>query len=66
MTASILQQLLALYFAFISSWQLSSSEQILVGKRNSTIYLKDFTDLDFSTTRFVGLEIPKHNAFDQF
>ena len=32
MTASILQQLLALYFAIIYSWQLSSSEKSLVGK----------------------------------
>ena len=47
MTASILQQLLALYFAFIYRWQHSSGEKSLVGKKNSSIYLKDFTDLDF-------------------
>ena len=41
MTASVLQQLLASYFAIIYSWQLSSSEN------NSSIYLKYFTDLDF-------------------
>ena len=33
MTASILQQLLALYFAIMSSWQLSSSEKSLIGKK---------------------------------
>ena len=33
MTASILQQLLALYFAIIYSWELSSSEKSLVGKK---------------------------------
>ena len=33
MIASILQQLLALYFAMIYSWQLSSSEKSLVGKK---------------------------------
>ena len=33
MTASILQQLLALYFAITYSWQLSSSEKALVGKK---------------------------------
>ena len=32
MTASILNQLLALYFPIIYSWQLSSSEKSLVGK----------------------------------
>ena len=34
MTASILQQLLALYFPIIYSWQLSSSEILLVWKEN--------------------------------
>ena len=33
MTASILQQLLALYFAVTYSWQLLSSEKALVGKK---------------------------------
>ena len=33
MTASVLQQLLALYFSIIYSWQLSSSEKILLGKK---------------------------------
>ena len=47
MTASILQQLLALYFTVICSQQLSSSDKSLVGEKNSFIYLKDFTDLDF-------------------
>ena len=50
MTASILQQLLALYFAIRYSWQLSSSEKSLVGKKNSSVCLKDFTDLDFFFT----------------
>ena len=47
MTGSILQKLLALYFAIIRSWQLSSSDKPLVAKQNSSIYLKDFTNLDF-------------------
>ena len=46
MTAPILQQLLDLHFAIIYSWQLSSSEKSLLGKKNSSIYFKDFTDLD--------------------
>ena len=46
MTASVLQQLLASYFAIIYSWQLSSSEN------NSSIYLKYFTDLDFFFSNF--------------
>ena len=33
MIASILKQLLALYFALIYSWQLSSSKKSLVGKK---------------------------------
>ena len=33
MTASILRQLLALYFAIIYGWQLSSSEKLLAGKK---------------------------------
>ena len=47
MTASLSQQLLALYFAIIYIRQLSSSEKSLVWKKNSSIYLKDLTDLDF-------------------
>ena len=46
MNASILQQLLALYFVIIYSWQLSRSEKSLVGKKIHP-YIKDFTDLDF-------------------
>ena len=50
MDASILQLFLALQFASIYSWELSSSEKSLVGKQNkSSIYLKDFTDSDFFT-----------------
>ena len=41
------KNLLALYFAIIRSWQLSSSDKPLVAKQNSSIYLKDFTNLDF-------------------
>ena len=33
MIASILQQLLALYFSIMYCWQLSVSEKILVGKK---------------------------------
>ena len=55
MNASILQQLLALYFAIIYSWQLSCSEKSLVGKKNSSIYLKDFTDVDFFFFIFLHL-----------
>ena len=50
MNTSILQQLLALYFAIIYSWQLSSSEKSLVGKNNLFKYFKDFVDLDFFYT----------------
>ena len=80
MTASILQQFLALYFAILYSWQLWNSEKSFVGKK--LIYLKDFTDLEFffylpcrlrkayavlwAANRFVGSEKPKHNDFDQF
>ena len=46
MTTSILQQLLALYFAIIYSWQLSISGNSLVGEK-IIIYLKDFTNFDF-------------------
>ena len=47
MTASILQHLLALYFVITYSWQISSSEKSLAVKKSSSVYLKDFTDLDF-------------------
>ena len=47
MTAFVLQQLLALYFEIIYSSQLSSFGTPLVGKKISSINLKDFTDLDF-------------------
>ena len=50
MTAFILQQLLPLHFGIIYSWLLSSSEKTLVWKKNSSIYFKDFTDLDFFYT----------------
>ena len=38
MSASILQQLLTLYFAIIYNWQLSSSEKLLVGKKFILIF----------------------------
>ena len=47
MAASILQLLLALKFSVIYSWQLLLSEKSLVWRKNSSIYLHDFTDLDF-------------------
>ena len=47
-----LQQLLNLYFAIINSSQLSSSEKSLVGEKNSSIYFKDFTGLDFFLHRY--------------
>ena len=55
MNASILQQLLALYFAIIYSWQLISSEKPLVGKNFNHMSQRDFTDLfytDFSSFFF--------------
>ena len=45
-----LQQLLNLYFAIINSLQLSSSETSFVGGKNSSIYFKVFTGLDFFYT----------------
>ena len=57
MAASILQQLLALYFAIIYNWQLSSSEKSLVEKKNSSMYLKDFAGLDFFIYFFIYLFI---------
>ena len=50
MTASILLQLLTLYFAIIYSWPLSSSGKSLVWKKNSSIYFKNFTDIDLFHT----------------
>ena len=47
MTASILQQLLALYFEIIYSLQLGSGEEKKNTNKNSSIYFTDFTDLDF-------------------
>ena len=52
MTASILQRLSALYLAIRYSWQHSSSGKSLVRKKNSSIYFKNFTDLDFFYTEF--------------
>ena len=49
MTASILQRLLALYLRITYNWQLSSSKTSLV-KNNSSIYFKEFSDLDFFCT----------------
>ena len=47
MTASILRQLLTLYFAIIYNRQLSRSEKSLVRKKAHLIYFKDLTNLDF-------------------
>ena len=37
---------------YLASWQLSSSNKSLVGKKNSFIYLMDFTDLGFFSFSF--------------
>ena len=42
--------MLALYSAIKCNWQLSISEKSIVGEKNSTIYFKDSTDLDFFYT----------------
>ena len=47
MTASILNQLLALYFPIIYSWQLSSSEKSLVGK-NVHPYISKVLQISFT------------------
>ena len=46
MSASVLQQLMTLYFTIIYKCLLLSSEKSLVEKKSS-IYLKDFKYLDF-------------------
>ena len=51
MTGSILQQLLALYFAIIHSWQLSSSEKSFVWKKNHP-YFQGFYRFRFLLHRF--------------
>ena len=51
-TPSILQQLLALYFANIYSWHVLSSEMSIVGKINLSTCFKNFTDFDFFYTDF--------------
>ena len=51
MTASILQQLLALYFALIYSWQLSSSETSSVGKKIIYIF-KGFYRFRFTLHKY--------------
>ena len=50
MTASLLQQLLALYFAIIYSWQLSGSEKSLAGIKFLLYTSRIYTDLDFFYT----------------
>ena len=62
MAVSILQQLLPLYFVIIYNWQLSSSEKLLAGKKNSSIYFKDFTDLYFSYTNIFFFSFSLANA----
>ena len=67
MAASILQQLLALYFVTIYSWQLSSREKSLVEKKISFIYFKDFTDLVFFYTdiSFFIFSYAKHMLYSE-
>ena len=60
MNASILQQLLALYFAIIYSWQLISSEKPLVGKNFNHMSQRDFTDLFYTDFFSFFLEMPVH------
>ena len=55
MTACILQQQIALYFAIKYSWQISSREKLLFGKKKSSIYFEDFTDLDIFLQRYFPL-----------
>ena len=57
MTASILQQLLALYFIYNSYIYLATfkSWEVISLEKNSSIYLKDFTDLDFFVFIFFSL-----------
>ena len=62
MTASILQQLLALQIAIIYGWQLSSSEKSLVGKKYSSIYFKDFTDFFYIDNYFFHILLRKAYA----
>ena len=57
MAASILQLLLALKFSVIYSWQLLLSEKSLVWRKNSSIYLQDFADLDFFYINFFSLSL---------
>ena len=52
MSASILQQLLTLYFAIIYNWQLLSSEKLLVGKKFIPIF-QGFCRFRFPLHRFV-------------
>ena len=52
MRASILQQLLTLYFAIIYNWQLLSSEKLLVGKKFIPIF-QGFCRFRFPLHRFV-------------
>ena len=53
MTASILQQFLALSSGIIYSWQwLLKKWEAISREKNSSIYLKDFTDLDFFFSLF--------------
>ena len=65
MTASILQQLLALYVAITYSWQLSSSEKSLVWKKNSSIYFKGFSDLDLFYTFFFIFSYAKRMLYSE-
>ena len=61
MTASSLQQLLALYFAIIYSWQLSSSDTSLVGEKIHP-YISRILKISFSL-RNVCLPCQLRNAY---
>ena len=59
-TASVLQQFLVSYFTVIYSWQLSSSEKSLFGKKTHTYISisQGFYDLDFFFSFFFLWQMP--------
>ena len=74
MTASFLQQLLALYFAIIYSWQLSSSEDFFywdfffsfsLTNTCSPCRIRKAYVVLWAANRFIGSDTAKH-VFDQF
>ena len=78
MITSILQHLLALYFAIICNWELSSSEKSLVGYSREKKFILFFFHffphflwqmpdyLVSNAKRLVDSKTPKHNGFEQF